>query len=144
MQGTWAYEMVANRPYYFSNPTEDFRIQDFNKREHFWDNFDANNPKLLNSPLYTEHILNYLRYWMNPDMGFSQEERTKGFKNAVDTIMKKFSGTEATKTFAYKYLTLGFKEIGQEEVLQYLDEQYKTLAQQCLNETEKTEFEKRM
>lgn len=144
MQGTWAYEMVANRPYYFTNPLEDFRIQDFNKREHFWDNFDANNPKLLNTPLYTEHILNYLRYWMNPNMNFSAEEKTNGFKRAVDVIIRKFAGNEATHTFAFKYLSLGFKEIGEEEVLQYLDENYKNLAEQCFDEFEKTEFEKRM
>lgn len=144
MQSSLAYEMVVNRPYYFTNPKDYPRTQDYYKRLHFWDGFNASNPALINTPLYTEHILNYLRYWMNPDMGFSQEEQTKGFKKAVDTIMQKFSGSELTKEFAYKYLTLGFKEIGQEEVLQYLDEQYKSLAEQCLNETEKTEFDKRM
>jgi thiol-disulfide isomerase/thioredoxin len=99
---------------------------------------------LINSPLYTEHILNYLRYWMNPNMNFSAEEKTNGFKRAVDIIIRKFSDNEATHTFAYKYLTLGFKEIGEEEVLQYLDENYKDLASQCFDEFEKTEFEKRM
>jgi thiol-disulfide isomerase/thioredoxin len=142
--GTWAYEMVANRPYYFTNPKDHPRTQDYYKRIHFWDGFNASNPALINTPLYTEHILNYLRYWMNPNMNFSPDEQIKGFKNAVDTILHKFSGTNETKEFAYKYLTLGFKEIGQEEVLQYLDEQYQALAEQCLNETEKSAFEKRM
>lgn len=144
MQGTWAYEMVANRPYYFTNPQDEPRLQDFEKREHFWDSFDANNPKLINTPLYTEHILNYLRYWMNPNMNFSAEEKTEGFKRAVDVIIRKFSGNNETHEFAYKYLTLGFKEIGEETVLQYLDENYKDLANQCFDEFEKTEFEKRM
>jgi len=144
MQGTWAYEMVANRPYFFANPKEDPRIQDFEKREHFWDDFDANNPLLINTPLYTEHILNYLRYWMNPNMNFSDEEKTAGFKRAVDVIIRKFSGNEETHAFAFKYLSLGFKEIGEEEVLQYLDENYKDLASQCFDAFEKTEFEKRM
>jgi len=144
MIGTWAYEMVANRPYYFSNPKEDLRIQDYEKREHFWDGFNASNPQLLNTPLYTEHILNYLRYWMNPNMNFSVEEKTNGFKRAVDVIIRKFAGNEQTHAFAYKYLTLGFKEIGEEEVLQYLDENYKNLAVQCFDEFEKNEFEKRM
>jgi thiol-disulfide isomerase/thioredoxin len=142
--GTWAYEMVSNRPYFFTNPIDDPRIQDYEKREHFWDNFDAISPKLINTPLYSEHILNYLRYWMNPNMNFSSEEKTAGFKRAVDVIIRKFSGNEETHAFAYKYLTLGFKEIGEEEVLQYLDENYKNLAAQCFNEFEKTEFENRM
>ena len=144
MQGTWAYEMVVNRPFYFSNPTEDPRIQDYYKREHFWDGFDAQNPKLLNTPLYTEHILNFLRYWMNPNMNFSTEEKTNGFKRSVDVIMRQFAGNEQTHEFAFKYLSIGFKEIGEEEVLQYLDENYKDLANRCYDDFEKTEFDKRM
>ena len=144
MQGTWAYEMVVNRPFYFSNPTEDPRIQDYYKREHFWDGFDAQNPKLLNTPLYTEHILNFLRYWMNPNMNFSAEEKTNGFKRSVDVIMRQFAGNEQTHEFAFKYLSIGFKEIGEEEVLQYLDENYKDLANRCYDDFEKTEFDKRM
>lgn len=141
---TWAYEMVANRPYYFADPRDDFRLQDYEKRENFWSHFDATNPKLMNTPLYTDHILNYLRYWMNPEMNFSDSEKTSGFKKSVDVIIKKFSGNEATKEFAYKYLTLGFKEIGEEDVLQYLDENYRDLAEQCFDEVEKSDFDQRM
>jgi thiol-disulfide isomerase/thioredoxin len=144
MDNTLACQMVANTPYYFTNPKDDFILQDYYKHEHFWDGFDATNPALLNTPLYTEHILNYLRYWMNPQMGFTQEKQTEGFKKAVDTILAQFSGHEQTKEFAYKYLTKGFKEIGQEEVLQYLDENYQALAAQCFDDLEKTELEKRM
>lgn len=144
MNGTWAYEMVVNRPFYFTNPTEDPRIQDYYKREHFWDGFDAQNPKLLNTPLYTEHILNFLRYWMNPNMNFSAEEKTNGFKRSADVIMRQFAGNEQTHEFAFKYLSIGFKEIGEEEVLQYLDENYKDLANRCYDDFEKTEFDKRM
>ena len=144
MKGSWAYEMVANRPYYFTNPRDEPRIQDYMKRENFWDGFDASNPKLMNTPLYSEHILNYLRYWMNPNMNFTPEQKTEGFKRSVDLIIRKFSGNEKTHEFAYKYLTLGFKEIAEEDVLKYLDENYKNLAQQCYDEVEKSEFDRRM
>ena len=144
MQGTWAYQMVANRPYYFTNPKDEPRLQDYEKREHFWDGFDASNPKLINTSLYSEHIINYLRYWMNPNMNFTPEQKTEGFKRSVDLIIRKFSGNEKTHEFAYKYLTLGFKEIAEEDVLKYLDENYKTLAQQCYDEAEKSEFDRRM
>jgi thiol-disulfide isomerase/thioredoxin len=145
MQSTLACEMVANRPFYFTKPKDDFILQDYYKREHFWDGFDATNPTLINTPLYTEHILNYLRYWMNPEMGFSQEEQTEGFKKAVDTILAQFSGNEETQKFALKYLQLGFKEIGNEKVLQYIDEKYQELAAQCNDEgVDKMAFEKRM
>ena len=144
MQNTWAYEMVVNRPFYFTNPKEDPRIQDYERREHFWDGFNASNPQLLNTPLYTEHILNYIRYWMNPYMNFSAEEKTNGFKRAVDVIIRQFSENQQVHEFAFKYLTLGFKQIGEEEVLQYLDENYKDLANRCFDNFEKTEFDKRM
>jgi thiol-disulfide isomerase/thioredoxin len=144
MKGTWAYDMVVNRPFYFSDPKKDLRIQDFEKREHFWDGFDANNPQLINTPLYTDHILNYIRYWMNPEMQFGKEEMNAGFKKSVDTIMQKFRGNEETKKFALQYLQLGFKEIGNEEVLQYIDEKYQEIAAQCKDEANKSAFEKRM
>jgi thiol-disulfide isomerase/thioredoxin len=145
MQSTLACEMVVNRPFYFTKPKDDFILQDYYKREHFWDGFDATNPTLINTPLYTEHILNYLRYWMNPEMGFTQEEQTEGFKKAVDTILAQFSGNEETQKFALKYLQLGFKEIGNEKVLQYIDEKYQELAAQCNDEgADKMAFEKRM
>ena len=145
MQSTLACEMVANRPFYFTKPKDDFILQDYYKREHFWDGFDATNPTLINTPLYTEHILNYLRYWMNPEMGFTQEEQTEGFKKAVNTILAQFSGHEETQKFALKYLQLGFKEIGNEKVLQYIDEKYQELAAQCNDEgVDKMAFEKRM
>lgn len=144
MKGTWAYAMVANRPYFFSNPKDDYRIQDSNKRDHFWDNFDASNPKLINSPLYTEHILNYLRFWMNPNMNFTASERTNGFIQDADEIIALFSANLKTKEFAYKYLVLGFKEIGEEAVLQYLDEHYKDFASQCYDDVDKSDFEKRL
>lgn len=144
MKGTWAYEMVANRPFYFINPTDDPRIQDYMKREHYWDGMDVTNVKLINSPLYTEHILNYLRYWMNPKMNFSPAEKTEGFKRDVDRIIRQFSTNKEMHEFAYRYLTLGFKEIGEEEVLKYMDQNYKTLAEQCMDDVEKSEFDRRM
>lgn len=144
MKDTWAYEMVANRPYYFTDPKEDYRLQDFMKREHFWDSFNTSNSKLTNTPLFTDHILNYLRYWLNPSMNFSEEEKTNGFIKDIDKLMHLFSNDEVIRQFVYKYLSLGFKDIGEEEVLKYLDVNYKDVANQCFNEAEKTEFDKRM
>lgn len=142
---SWAAAMVANKPVYFTDAKQDWRLQDFEKREHFWDNINTTNPKLINTPLYTELILEYLKYYMNPEMHFSEEEMNVGFQKSVDTIMNMFSGNEETKVFALKYLQLGFKEIGNEKVLQYIDEKYQEIAQQCSDgNLEKEAFEKRM
>lgn len=144
-KATWAAEMVANSPFIFTNPKDDIRIQDYYKNENYWNGINTSNPKLINTPLYTEHILNYLQYYMNPEMDFSEEEMNAGFIKSVDTIIQKFSDNEATKQFALKYLQLGFKEIGNEKVLQYIDQKYQHIIEQCNDNTaEKSEFEKRM
>ncbi len=141
---TWASKMVANKPYYFTNPKDDLRLQVFQIKEHYWDNITTNNPELINTPLYTEHILEYLKYYMNPDMHFSEEEMNDGFIKSVDIIIQKFSGNDDTKKFAIQYLQMGFKELGNEKVLQYIDEKYKETLSQCQDETDKAAFDKRV
>lgn len=141
---SWAVAMVANKPAYFTNAKDDWRLQDFERRKHYWDGIDTANPQLIRTPLYTDLILEYLKYYMNPEMHFGEDEMNEGFKKSVDTIMTKFSGSEETKKFALQYLQLGFKEIGNEKVLQYIDEKYQELANQCQDEADKAAFEKRM
>jgi len=141
---TWAALMVQNKSYYFTNPKDDWRIQNYEKHQHFWDNVNTTNPQLINTPLYTELILEYLKYYLNPEMEFSEEEMNQGLKKCVNTIMQNFSGNEKTQKFALQYLQLGFKEIGNEEVLQYLDQNFQELVAQCQDDSEKAAFEKRM
>jgi thiol-disulfide isomerase/thioredoxin len=141
---TWAGKMVINKPYYFTNPKDDWRLQAYEVKERYWDNISTNNPALINTPLYTEHILAYLKYYMNPDMKFSEEEMNEGFIKSVEIIIQKFSGSDATKKFAIRYLQMGFKELGNEKVLQYIDEQYKETLEQCQDETDKAAFDKRV
>ena len=141
---TWAALMVQNKSYYFTNPQDDWRIQNYEKHQHFWDNVNTTNPQLINTPLYTELILEYLKYYLNPEMQFSEEEMNQGLKKCVNTIMQNFSGNEKTQKFALQYLQLGFKEIGNEEVLQYLDQNFQELVAQCQDDSEKAAFDKRM
>ena len=141
---TWAALIIKNKPYYFTNAKDDWRIQNLEKQTHYWDQINTTNPKLINTPLYTELILEYLKYYMNPEMNFSEAEMNEGFKKCVDTIMAKFSGNKDTEKFALKYLQLGFKEIDKSEVLQYIDQKYQTMALQCQDDVEKSAFENRM
>jgi thiol-disulfide isomerase/thioredoxin len=141
---TWAALIVKNKPYYFTNAKNDWRIQNLEKQTHYWDQINTTNPKLINTPLYVELILEYLKYYMNPEMNFSEAEMNEGFKKSVDTIMAKFSGNKETEKFALKYLQLGFKEIDKSEVLQYIDQKYQTMALQCQDDVEKSAFENRM
>lgn len=140
-KGTWAGEMVKNIPYRFDE--KELKNEEY-REAHFWDGIDTSNPKLLSSPLYNDHIFNYVKYYMDPKNGFSEEQRTDHFIHGTKIIMEKFGRNEETKKFALQYLSLGFKQIGEEKALQYLDENYGNLASQCLNETEKSEYRMRM
>jgi len=139
---TWAKAMVQNRPQYFANPRDEWRLQDFYLRLQYWQGLQTNRPELINTPLFTEHIFNYLQYYMNPEMEFSEAEMNRGFKNSVDTIVARFSGNEITRDFAIRYLQMGFREIGLEEVLQYIDQTY--AAEQCSDDFEDDELQKRL
>jgi thiol-disulfide isomerase/thioredoxin len=125
----WAKAKVQFNKVFFTNLTDHQRIQQFAVHENFWEGRPTADPLLLNTPLYTDAILNYLQYYMNPEMEFGEEEQNKGFKKCVDTILQRFGKNEQTKEFAIKYLQMGFKEIGNEDVLQYLDEKYAATAQ---------------
>ncbi|MBE9577580.1 hypothetical protein, partial [Flavobacterium proteolyticum] len=129
--GFWALNMVKNYPVYFPDVKKHWKIQDFEVREQFWKNIITDDSKLQNTPLYSELILDYLRYYMNPDMQFTEEEMIDGFIKSVDDIMLAFSKNEDSQKFALQFLQLGFKEMGQEKVLQYLDEKYAKIASQC-------------
>ncbi|MBZ0242659.1 MAG: redoxin family protein, partial [Bacteroidales bacterium] len=139
---SWSAAMVANRPHFFANPRDDWRLQDLYRRQQYWQHINTSRPELLNTPLYTEHILNYIQYYMNPEMAFTDEQMIKGFKASVDTIISRFSGNEETHSFAIRYLQLGFKEIGMEEVLQYIDQNY--AADQCLDEADDNALQVRL
>ena len=141
---SWSALMVANSRHYFTNPTELPQLQEFDFKNHYWDTVDTGNPKLLNTPLYTQYILDYLKYYLNADMKFSVEEMEAGLIKSVDVIMEKFSRTESTQKFAFQYLQMGFKEIGQEKVLQYLEQHYSILAEKCKSEIDSLAFERRL
>lgn len=141
---TWQGDMVANKPYYFADLNELYVLQEYERRNQYWDKINTSSEGLLNSPLYTDHILNYLRYYMNPEMHFSEDEVENGFKKSSDTIMTKFGKNRETKKFALQYLSKGFKEIGQEKVLQYIDEKYADVARQCQDDQDNEAFEQRL
>lgn len=140
---SWAGKLVASRPPWFPNPKDDPKLQSYYWHEQYWNGVSTADTNLLNSPVYTDLVLDYLRYYMDPQMQFSEQQMTEGFVKSVDTIMTRFSRPEPMRRFALAYLTKGFKEIGQEQVLQYLDERY-AIKEQCSNEQPDKELEQRL
>lgn len=115
----------ANLPLRFQKPDELYQLQAYKRWEQYWQGINTTDTMLLNTPLYTEHIINYMRYWVDPLIAFGEEEKLDGFKKSVDTVMKYFSVNATMHEFAVQYLTRGFKELGNEDVVQYLDLKYR-------------------
>lgn len=125
----WAKSLAQFQSSFFPKLNDHPRLQAYAAHQAFWAGKPTADTLLINTPLYTEAMLAYLDYYFNPDMGFGAEEQTEGLMACIDQIMQQFGGHEATKTFALKYLQMGFKEIGNETLLQYIDQTY--AASQC-------------
>jgi len=125
---------VSNQPLYFADPGAQYQLQAYNYWSGYWQGIDCTDTTLLNTPLYTEHLIGYMQYWVNKDLDFGAEEMTNGFKKSVDTVMKYFGGNAAMKEFAVQYLTNGFIELGKDEIVEYIDMNYRK-QQQCETDT---------
>lgn len=128
----WLRQVLAFTRSEFENPFDHPRLQRYNHQQVFWADKPTADTLLINTPLYTDAILQYLQYYLDPIMEFSEFERKEGFKKAVDTIVLKFSRNVKTREFAWKYLQLGFKEIGEEDILKYIDLKY-AVKEQCVD-----------
>ncbi len=142
--GFWAEAMIKNQPQFFPDINEHWKINDSVSQDNYWNGINTSSPDLINSPLYSELIIDYLQYYINPLMEFSEKEREEGFIKCIDTIMTVFNSNEEMQKYALSLLQLGFKEMGQERVLQYLDENYSKIAEQCQDDANKAAFEARM
>lgn len=122
----WAGLLVVNQPYYFSDLKKEPVVRDFLRHEYFWVDIDTNNPKLINSPLYINHINNYLNYVddVTKHYPFTQEEKQKELIKHIDVILDKFSKNEQTKKFAHKYLLQVFTIKNNKELVDYIINKY--------------------
>lgn len=110
-QNSLAGLLVANFPYYYSNLNQEPTLKDFLRMDFYWEGIDTSNPILLNSPIYINHIDNYLNLietvYQEP-LNFSKNSQ-EPLQKSIKVIIDKFSGSEMTKQFALlhisKYLT---------------------------------------
>lgn len=143
-KGTWAALIVESQPYFFYDPLLDRAESRKKEHESFWSQINTAEPKLINSPIYVEHIIRYIRYYLDQAEDLDPKILEEKLKESVDEIMVQFSKNEETQAFAFEFLMNGFREIGQERVLQYLEENYSHIADQCLDDIDKLAYEKRM
>ncbi len=119
----WAGLIVANNPYYFSNLKKKPIIRDFLRQDYFWEDIDTNNSKLINSPIYIQHINNYLSYVedISKHHPFSEAEKLRELKKCSDVIIDKFSKNIQTKQFAKKHLLNIFSFKKNNELFDYVN-----------------------
>ncbi len=132
----WAKAQAHYSQVFITNYSESPRLQLYNTHQRFWEGKPTSETLLLNTPLYTDAILNYVQYYMSPVMDFGEDEQNAGLKKCTDKIIQLLGDNEITKEFAIKYLQLGFKELGNEEMLQYIDVKYAATAQCTENDDE--------
>jgi hypothetical protein len=101
-KGSWAEKMVTNQPYYFSDIGAVPTRRDFIRRDYYWEDINTNDPMLINSPLYSNLIDNYLDYHSTND--YTPAEVDNYLDVSVAIIMEKFSHNPVTKAFALNYL----------------------------------------
>lgn len=123
----WAGLIVVNNPYYFSDLIKKPVIRDFLRQDYFWEGIDTNNPKLINSYLYKQHINNYLSYVedVTKHYPFDELEKQKRYKKSSDIIIEKFSKNTQTNLFVKQVLFDFFSKKNNQELLDYLFSKYK-------------------
>lgn len=130
-ESPWLQALVNYHFPVFVDPTMHERLQLAEKHDRFWEMKPTWDTLIINTPIYTTAILNYLNYYLDPTMEFLQQEQDMGINRCIDTIISRFSFNSVLKNFAIKYLQLGFREIGKEEVLQFIDESYAMPFNRC-------------
>jgi len=108
-----------------SNEITEFLIK------HFWDNVDFNDVRLLHSDLFINKTIEYLNY-----LSASQKDRAfleKQYKNAVDIILNKAKINELVYQQMAEYLLKGFKNLGFDNVIDYIVDNYIITDNLCLD-----------
>lgn len=114
----------------FQNPTDHPRVQAYLAQQSYWEGIDTHNEELLQTPLYEELIIGYLKYYMSSGVKYSETQLDEGLITSAKKVLEVFGNKPTTKTFAMDLLTQVFKERGDEKPLKFVDE-YRTEAETC-------------
>lgn len=105
----WSTMMVKNSIY-------DFELENTPQSE-YWKPFDTANPQLINSPIYQNLILKYIiTYYKNASV--------ENYKKGYEEVIQQFSSNPDTKKWVVKYVIVGLKELGNEELINYFTKKY--------------------
>ncbi|MGM0622249.1 MAG: peroxiredoxin family protein, partial [Bacteroidota bacterium] len=92
-------------------------------QQEYFSYVDFSDESLMNSPVLTDKVFDYLVSYNQPD--YSQEQREKAYIKAVDEVMSHVQNeNERVAEFILNYLVNGFEGLGMENVLTYIAENY--------------------
>ena len=98
----------------------------------FFNHAAIEDPALLNAPVYTFKLIDYLSLYKVDSLG--KEEQEKEFIKAVDHIMVNVFGNEELRTFVVEFLLQGFEMLDMEQVQMHIADQYLDVA--CKSDVE--------
>lgn len=113
---------VKAHPLWLPDLTLEPKEVSLKKIDNYWQKLPIANEALQNTPFYTSYLMEYLAYHFNQRL--DPEPWEAQMKKAVDNVMQYMRQTEYTNKLALNYLVEGFKAIGHEGLLQYVDEKY--------------------
>jgi hypothetical protein len=131
-----------NRTTRIPNPNLPDIRREIEMREKFWEGITTTDESLINTPLYSGLIYDYLSYYLKNNK-IDKDSAENGLKFSIDTIAQRFKGSEETYRFAINYMTDGFKQIGLDNILKYIDTRYNS-AERCENDKENDMLQKRL
>jgi thiol-disulfide isomerase/thioredoxin len=91
-------------------------------RDHYFDLISFTDDRLINSPLVSKVILDYLSLYNDP--AFDQAQQEASFILAVDNIMESVTGNPVFYDFILNFLVNGFQRFQMETVLVHIAETY--------------------
>lgn len=141
----WANQLVKHATFLLTEDSSNAKkTVAYLKYSDYWKAIDTSNDRLLYTPLFFDKILEFLKRIQENSANSFPLEAQKDMTIAMDTIIDSFSENDVMKTFAINYLLTGFKEIGAEEYVKYIDLRYKNSIAGWLKGTDSIAFQKRL
>ena len=110
-------------------------------KRHFFDNLDFSDTLLLNTDIFANKAIKYIKLFQNPY--YMKPIQDKEYERAVDTIMTKASSSDKVYDYLLGYLIDGFDRIDDEEVLTYISDHYSS-DKRCKDNDHMTRLNKRV
>lgn len=111
-------------------------------KDHFYDNIDFSDVRILYSDILPRKIIEYLKLYANRNL--SREDLEKEYMKSVDRIMRCVGGkNDEVEEMVINHLIKGFQQLEFQEVLTYIVNQY-VLESSCVDEERKASLEQRI